>query len=76
MKTRIDRIETIKSRVETNKKNPGSPTYKLKFREESNFLPVIKLEADYLLYRIENSRTRRQQKGYLRVNTGLPTDFF
>lgn len=76
MKNRIDRIETIKSRVATNKNNSGSPTYKLKFREESNFLPVIKLEADYLLYRIENSRTRRQQKGYLRVNADLPIDFF
>lgn len=76
MKTRIDRIETIKSRVEANKDKPGSPTYKLKFREESNFLPVIKLEVDYLLYRIENSRTRRQQKGYLRTNSSLPRDFF
>jgi|GEM_PF-1180939 len=76
MKNRIDRIETIKSRVENNKRTPGSPTYKLKLREESTFLPVIKLEVDYLLYRIENSRTRRQQKGYLRLNSDLPSDFF
>ncbi len=76
MKSRPERIEVIKTRADAILKKGGAFTHKIKYRNTANALPVIKLETEYLGYRLENSRTIRQQKGYLRENTSIPKDFF
>ena len=80
MKNLTERMELIKSRINTVEKEQrsGHPieTFTIKGWRETNITkPVIKLDTDYLMFRIDNSRTLRQQLHYLHIN-GLPTNFF
>ncbi len=52
-------------------------TYRVKgWRESTLRCSIIKLHCKYLMYRIENSRTIREQQKYLKENDGLLKDFF
>lgn len=76
IKSRTQRIEVIRGRIEAARKNSKAGTKKLKIRGEEQYLPIIRLELDYLMFRIENTRTRRQQLKYLRNHPDLPRNLF
>lgn len=76
IKSRTHRIETIRGRVDAARKNPKVGTKKIKIRGEEQYLPIIRLETDYLMFRIENTRTRRQQLRYLRNHPDIPRTIF
>jgi hypothetical protein len=81
MKSVIERIHHIQNVVKEAEKEvrKGSNvrTYTIKGWKDSFLVkPIIRLHVDYLMFRIENSRTFRQQLGYLKSNLELPKDFF
>lgn len=69
MKSRIERIEHIKRTcvAVANEKNPNS--YAIKYwRGGKLSRNIIQLDSDYLMFRIENSRTEIQQLAYIKQN--------
>lgn len=71
------RIDQIRKSVEAALKNPSHSTYTVKpWRDGELVLPKISIDAKFLKYRIENSRTTIQQLSYLRNNPQLPKDIF
>lgn len=76
IKSRTQRIETIRGRLADAKKNPNAGNKKVVIRGEAKYLPVIRLEIDYLMFRLENARTRRQQLRYLRQHPDFPRTLF
>lgn len=77
MKDRIQRIDYIRKRLEQAKKDQKQ-THTIKNWRGKNILilPYIQVDVDYLLYRIENSRTEIQQLAYLRTNSMLSKAIF
>lgn len=77
MKSHKERIEYLKSAVREADENKSENTYKIKsWRGEPKWLKLIRVDVDYLMYRIENARTIRQQMRYLRNNPELPKTLF
>lgn len=78
MKDHAQRVEYIRLRNETAKKDADVPTYAIKNWRGRNVLypKIIQIDVDYLMYRIENSRTEIQQLAYLRNHSTLPKDLF
>src|SRR5688500_4678692 len=79
MKNLSQRIEYIRKRVEAAKKESDRPTYPIKNwrgRKEPYYLPIIEVDTDYLMYRLENSRTEIQQLAYLREHPSLKLTLF
>ena len=80
MKSQLERIEHIRRSLEAEKQpRADSRYYTIKnWRGKPLNRPVIRVDADYLMYRTENSRTIRQQLAYLRnhpdVSSALFTD--
>ncbi|MEM8506627.1 MAG: hypothetical protein AAF717_02305 [Bacteroidota bacterium] len=70
MKSRAERIATIENSIESSNK-----TKKVPWKEENEYFPVIRIDSEMLMYRIENSRTTRQQQAYL-AQHNLNGDFF
>ncbi|MCD7963784.1 MAG: hypothetical protein LUF90_09645 [Rikenellaceae bacterium] len=67
MKTRADRIEQIRTVCRSAEQN-NSPTYPIKHWKGDTRLDrrIIRLDHDYLMSRIENSRTEIQQLAYIK----------
>lgn len=79
MKSLPQRIEYIRQRNEAAKKDPNSPAYPIKNWRGSKsplYLKIIKVDTDYLMFRLENSRTEIQQLKHLRSNPNLPENLF
>lgn len=77
MKTHRQRVEHIKKAAKAANDSPSKRLHTVKdWRGTSLQLPVFRIDAEYLMFRLENGRTRRQQLRYLRDNPELPTDFF
>lgn len=78
MKDHIQRVEYIRLRNESAKKDTDKPTYAIKNWRGRNILypKIIQIDVDYLMYRIENSRTEIQQMKYLRDNPTLQRNLF
>lgn len=78
MKDRIQRVEYIRLRNESAKRDSDNPTYAIKNWRGRNILypKIIQIDVDYLMYRIENSRTEIQQMKYLRDNPTLQRNLF
>lgn len=77
MKNRIERIDYFRERVKVANKDGNRPSLKIPFwRGKPITLKVIDADIDYLMYRIENSRTEIQQLAYLRKNPHLGKKFF
>ncbi len=76
MKSRIERIEYISSSIQAIKSTQNPPTKGVEWRGKVLSLPEIRVDSDYLLYRLNNSRTFRQQLRYLRNHPELPKNFF
>lgn len=77
MKERAARIEYIRGAVNAAKKDDTNQNfYTIKnWRGAPQYKKIISLDVEYLMFRIENSRTEIQQLGYIRRN-GLPKNFF
>ncbi|MCB8949166.1 MAG: hypothetical protein H6653_14225 [Ardenticatenaceae bacterium] len=79
MKSRIERIEHIRNVVEALK---GSDKLQWRTHTISSWkgknltLPIVRIDADYLMFRIENTRTYRQQLKYLRSHPESPINLF
>jgi len=78
MKDISQRIEYIRQRNEAAKKEENRATYTIKnWRGKIILYPkIIQVDVEYLMYRIENSRTEIQQMAYLRSNPTLPKNLF
>jgi hypothetical protein len=74
---RITRINTIKERFEAAEKKKDVPRHTVKgWRGNKRLnLPIIQVDGELLMFRIENSRTRREQQAFIRKNN-LAIDFF
>lgn len=70
MRTRTERITGIENALE----NPEGQK-KIFWRGDDKYLDVITLHSDMLLFRMENSRTTRQQQAYIKQH-GLACDYF
>lgn len=76
MKSREERIEHINKECEAanNEKSPN--TYSVKYWRGGKLQRnVIRLDADYLMFRIENSRTDIQQSAYIKRKSLPPNTF-
>ncbi len=78
MKSHNQRVEYIRKRVAAAKKEENTPTYTIKnWRGKHTLYPkIIQVDVDYLMFRLENSRTEIQQLNYLRTHPSLPKDLF
>ncbi|MBK9636723.1 MAG: hypothetical protein IPO63_02500 [Bacteroidetes bacterium] len=81
MKNITERIEYIKRALKVANEDISHREYytiKNWRSKQSNplHLKVIRIDCDYLMFRIENSRTEIQQMKYLREHSGLPSDLF
>ncbi|WP_343604334.1 hypothetical protein [Fluviicola sp.] len=78
MKDRIQRIEYIRKSQEAADRDQNRPTHTIRNWRGKNILypKIIQVDVDYLMFRIENSRTEIQQMKYLRENPTLPRDLF
>ncbi len=77
MKPRAERIETIRRIVKAAKEddtNQSSYTVK-NWRGKSLYRKIVQIDSEYLMFRIENSRTEIQQLAYIRKHS-LHDDFF
>ncbi|MGM1055468.1 MAG: hypothetical protein ACQEWG_06240 [Bacteroidota bacterium] len=70
MRSRTERISAITKALV----NPKG-TKKVPWRAVDEYFSVIRLHGDMLAYRLENSRTTRQQQAYMQQHE-LPEDFF
>ena len=70
MKSRVERINAINKAIQ----NPEGQK-KISWRGQDRFFEVITLHSDMLMFRIENSRTSRQQQAYIKQHS-LTDDFF
>jgi hypothetical protein len=76
MSDRTQRIEHIQKSIKAAVDNNGPISRVRGWREGTLEGPEIKLDISFLRYRIENSRTRLQQLGYLHKHPDLPADLF
>lgn len=77
MKTREERIEHIRRvHKSANDDNSLKNYYTIKhWRGKPLYKKIIQIDSEFLMFRIENSRTEIQQLAYIRKN-GLSKDFF
>jgi hypothetical protein len=77
MKSREERIENIRKVFETaNKDESLKSFYPIKnWRGKTLYRKIVQIDSEYLMFRIENSRTEIQQLTHIRKNS-LPKDFF
>lgn len=79
MKSYSQRTEYIRQRNDAAKKDQNRPAYPIKNwrgKREPMYLKIIEIDTDYLMFRLENSRTEIQQLKYLRENPSLPKNLF
>jgi len=69
---RIEKLDKLVKTAEEKKER----TYTIRWRGENLHLPVIRVDASFLRYRLESGRTRREQKAYLEANPQLPRNLF
>ena len=77
MKSREERIENIRKVVKTaNEDESLKSFYPIKnWRGKTLYRKIVQLDSEYLMFRIENSRTEIQQLSFIRKNS-LSKDFF
>lgn len=76
MKPRQERIETIRRIIKSAKDDDSINKYPIKnWRGKPLYRKIVQIDSEYLMYRIENSRTEIQQLAYIRKNN-LTKDFF
>jgi len=77
MKTIHERIDRIRAAIEATNNIQDRHTHTISnWRGQRQAFPIIRIESEYLMYRIENSRTRRQQITYLEDHPELDKNFF
>ncbi len=77
MKSREERIENIRKVVKTAKEDESLKSYYpiKNWRGKTLYRKIVQLDSEFLMFRIENSRTEIQQLAHIRKNS-LPKDFF
>lgn len=77
MKPREERIEHIRKAVNAAEKDENQKNYYTvkNWRGKPLYRKILRLDSEYLMFRIENSRTEIQQLAYVRKH-GLPESFF
>jgi len=77
MKSREERIEYIQRVTDAaNEDNSNKNFYTIKnWRGKPLYRKIVQIDSEYLMFRIENSRTEIQQLAHIRKNT-LNKDFF
>jgi hypothetical protein len=77
MKSREERIENIRKVVEAANKDESIKSYYTikNWRGKPLYRKIVRIDSEYLMFRIENSRTEIQQLAHIRKNS-LPKDFF
>lgn len=74
MKTLVERVEYLRKTLE---KSPSTETKTISGWKEGKLVrKIVRVDSNYLMYRIENSRTKRQQLRYLSNHPVLDKDFF
>ncbi len=78
MKSYSQRVEYIRKLNEAAKRDESRPAYPIRNWRGKNILypKIIQVDVDYLMFRLENSRTEIQQLTYLRTHPTLPKDLF
>ncbi|MHB8807632.1 MAG: hypothetical protein ACYC59_08630 [Anaerolineaceae bacterium] len=81
MKSLNQRVDHIRNQINEIEKerNQGKEieTFTIKsWRDSKLTRPIIRLHVDYLMYRIENSRTFREQLQYLQQHPDINQNFF
>jgi hypothetical protein len=74
MKTPLQRVEYVRNTL--IQKKPDNPTSPVTWRGKRTYFDIVQLDVDYLMFRIENTRTTRQQLEYLEKNPNLNQNFF
>lgn len=76
MKNLIERITHIRKENKAAQEKKDNATFTVQgWRDQDIRLPIVRIAEEYLMYRIENTRTFRQQLAYIAQNN-LPKDFF
>lgn len=77
MKSRQERIENIRRIVKTATEDQSLKSYYpiKNWRGKPLYRKIVQIDSEYLMFRIENSRTEIQQLTHIRKNS-LPKDFF
>lgn len=77
MKSREERIENIRKIVKTATEDQSNKSYyQIKnWRGKPLYRKIVQIDSEYLMFRIENSRTEIQQLTYIRRNS-LQKNFF
>jgi len=76
MKSRQERIEHIKRSCEATNKEKSPNSYPIKYWRGGRLnRNIIRIDSDYLMFRIENSRTEIQQLAYIKRNSS-PKELF
>lgn len=77
MKSREERIENIRRIVKAAKEDESLKSYYpiKNWRGKTLYRKIVQIDSEYLMFRIENSRTEIQQLTHIRKNS-LPKDFF
>jgi ParB-like nuclease family protein len=76
MKTRLERMEHISKALAAEEKNPNKRTDTIRWREDRKVFTVIRIDIAYVMFRIENSRTLREQIQYLETHPNADTNTF
>jgi hypothetical protein len=77
MKTRLERIELISNALAAAEKTPNRRTDTIRWREhDREVFTVIRIDIDYVMFRIENSRTIREQIQYLETRPDISSNVF
>lgn len=74
MPNRNERIEYIK-KTQQDVGNTNQKTYKIPWRGKSLYLPIFRLDINYLMYSLKNFRTNRQQIEYQENHKEHPNIF-
>lgn len=77
MKSREERIEYIRRVVKTAEDDSSLQSYYTikNWRGRPLYRKIVQIDSEYLMFRIENSRTEIQQLAHIRKHS-LPKDFF
>jgi hypothetical protein len=70
------RSEIIKKLVKEQSENKDKHTYSLTWHGENIHLPIIKVDKNFLKYRLESGRTRRKQIEYIETHPEADKNLF
>jgi hypothetical protein len=73
---RVDYFRKLKSAAHKDENRPVHPIKNWRGNRSPMYLKIVEVDSDYLMFRLENSRTEIQQLKYLREHPSLPRALF